>query len=45
MLTANETERSQTLEDKKYVVITRCCYVAFEEMNFPFALGGFEKAK
>ena len=44
MLTANEIERRQTLEDKKYVVITGCCYLIFERMEFAFAPGGFGKA-
>ena len=44
MLTAKETEGSQVLDDKKYVVITRCCYVTFEKRAFAFAPGGFGKA-
>ena len=35
MLTAKETERSHTLEDGKYVVITRRCYVTLEKIKFP----------
>jgi hypothetical protein len=44
MLTAKEMKRSQTLEDKKCVVITGCCYLIFERMEFAFAPGGFGKA-
>jgi len=45
MLTAKERKRSQALEDKKCVVITGCCYLTFEKMEFAFAPGGLGKTR
>ena len=45
MLTAKERERNQALEDKKYFVITKGCYVRLEKVKFVFAPGGFGKTR